>query len=470
MLSFSISGSYTDLYQLTMSEAYFLQGKKDAMACFDYFFRKIPYQGGYVIFAGLQDVLNILADLHFSDDDLSFLTEKKLHPSFIEYLRNFRFNATIYSCKEGEIVFPNCPILRIEGNIIEAQIVETLLLNILNFQSLIATKAARMKYVAGKALLSDFGLRRAQGLGSIHATRAAVIGGFESTSNVYAAQLYNIPVAGTMAHAFVESYESELEAFRAFVKARPHDCTFLVDTYDTLRSGIPNAIAVAKEMEQQGHRTNAIRLDSGDLAYLSRSARKMLDEAGLHYIKIVVSNQLDEFVIKSLNDQGAAIDVYGVGTRLVTGQPDAALDGVYKLSMSGRKPRLKLSESLEKTTLPGIKQVRRVIDYNGSFYGADAVVLAEEEQQTERMLHPFDMEKSLEIKNFRQEPLLEKVIENRKIISSIQSPKAIAAYASERLSMLPSEYKRFENPHRYKVGISKKLLELRDELKAHYKK
>jgi nicotinate phosphoribosyltransferase len=470
MLSFSISGSYTDLYEITMSEAYCLQGKKDASACFDYFFRKIPYQGGYVIFAGLQDVLNILADLHFTDDDLSFLSEKKFHPSFIEHLENFRFNATIYSCKEGEVVFPNCPILRVEGNIIEAQIVETLLLNILNFESLIATKSSRMKYVAGKALLSDFGLRRAQGLGSIHATRAAIIGGFESTSNVYAAQLYNIPVAGTMAHAFVESYESELEAFRAFVNARPQDCTFLVDTYDTLRSGIPNAITVAKEMEQQGNHATGIRLDSGDLAYLSRTARKMLDEGGLHYMKIVVSNQLDEFVIKSLNEQGAAIDVYGVGTRLVTGQPDAALDGVYKLSMSGGKPRLKLSESLEKTTLPGIKQVRRIMDDSGMFYGADAVVLSEEEQQTERMFHPFDMEKSLGIKSFRQKPLLEKVMEHGKIISSFQSLKDIASNAAKRLSLLPSEYKRFENPHRYKVGVSKKLLDLRDQLKSHYKK
>ncbi|QEC69197.1 nicotinate phosphoribosyltransferase [Panacibacter ginsenosidivorans] len=470
MLSFSISGSYTDLYEITMSETYFMEGRKDDTACFDYFFRKVPNKGGYVVFAGLQDVLNILTDLHFTDDDLSFLRELKFNSSFIEYLKRFQFRGNVYSCMEGEIIFPNCPILRVEGNIIEAQLVETLLLNILNFESLIATKASRMRYVAGNRLLSDFGLRRAQGMGGILAARGAIIGGFESTSNVYAAQLYRLPAAGTMAHSFIESYDSELEAFRAFAKARPDDCIFLVDTYDTLKSGVPNAITVAKEMESNGHRAGGIRLDSGDLAYLSKVARNELDEAGLHYMKIVASNQLDEYVIKSLTEQGAQIDIFGVGTRLVTGQPDAALDGVYKLSMASGKPRLKLSETLEKITLPGIKHTYRVITSDGLFFGADVVTLTEEQQKTDIMYHPFEAGKSLVIGNFQQEPLLQKVMEKGKIISQSYSLKDIAGYAKRRLLLLPTEYKRFENPHLYKVGVSKKLLALRDQLKDDYKK
>jgi len=469
MVSFSISGSYTDLYEITMAEAYFLEGRKDD-ACFDYFFRKVPNNGAYVVFAGLQDILSILTDLHFTDDDISFLKELKFQASFIDYLKNFQFHCNVYSCPEGEIVFPNCPILRVEGNIIEAQLAETMLLNILNFESLIATKASRMKYVAGDSILSDFGLRRAQGMGGILATKAATIGGFESTSNVYAAQLYGLTASGTMAHSFIGSYESELEAFRAFVKARPDDCIFLVDTYDTLKSGIPNAITVAKEMESSGQRATGIRLDSGDLAYLSKAAKHMLDEAGLFYMKIVASNQLDEYVIKSLLEQGAPIDIFGVGTRLVTGQPDAALDGVYKLSMSSGKPRLKLSETLQKTTLPGIKQVRRVIDENGMFFGADTVALMEEEKKIDTMYHPVEPGKSLIIENFQQESLLQKVMEKGKIISASPALKDIAAYVKKRLALLSAEYKRFENPHLYKVGISKKLLELRDQLRNYYKK
>jgi nicotinate phosphoribosyltransferase len=469
MLSFSISGTYTDLYEITMAETYFLEGRKDDPACFDYFFRKLPYKGGYVVFAGLQDVLNILTDLHFTDEDILFLKELKFNPAFLDYLKAFRFRGNVYSCAEGETVFPNCLILRVEGNIFEAQMVETLLLNILNFESLVATKASRMKYVAGNSVLSDFGLRRAQGLGGIHATRASVIGGFESTSNVYAARLYGLPAAGTMAHSFIESYENELDAFRAFAKSRPNDCIFLVDTYDTLKSGVPNAITVAKEMERGGHRAKGIRLDSGDLAYLSKAARQMFDEAGLPYMKIAASNQLDEFVIKSLKEQGALIDIFGVGTRLVTGQPDAALDGVYKLSMASGKPRLKLSETFEKTTLPGIKKVSRVIDQNGMFFGADAIALLDE-GKTNSIYHPFETEKSLSIENYEHQPLLQKVMEKGKIMQASPSLKDIAAYAKQRLSLLPQEFNRFVNPHVYKVGISKELLHLRDELRTHYKK
>jgi len=468
MLSFAVTGGYTDLYEIAMGETFFLQGRKDDVACFDYFFRNVPHMGGYVVFAGLQDLFDILEDLHFSNEDIYFLTQLKFNDAFIEYLKNFEFNCDVYSCTEGEIIFPNCPAIRVEGNIIAAQLIETMLLNVVNFESLIATKASRMRYVAGKSVLSDFGLRRAQGLGGIMASKAAVIGGFQSTSNVSAAQRYGLTAVGTMAHSFIESYDDELEAFRRFASSRPEDCIFLVDTYDTLASGVPNAIRVAKEMEERGYKAEGIRLDSGDLAYLSRKARKMLDEGGLPYMKIVVSNQLDEYVIKSLKEQQAPIDIFGVGTRLVTGQPDAALDGVYKLSMAAGKPRLKLSESLEKITLPGIKQVMRVTDKNEMFYGADAITLSEE-GQVAKMFHPFDAEKFLDLRNFEQRPLLQKSMSRGKRTNPSPSLKETADYVAKRLSQLPAEYKRFENPHIYKVGISKKLMNLRDGLRHEHK-
>lgn len=470
MLSFSISGNYTDLYEITMGETYFLANRQDHKACFDYFFRKVPNRGGYVVFAGLQEALEILEDLHFTKEDIHFLKQLNFHSSFIEYLENFRFSGEVYACPEGEIIFPNCPILRVEGNIIEAQLVETLLLNILNFESLIATKASRMKEVAGNRILSDFGLRRSQGMGGVLATKASIIGGFHSTSNVYAAQIYGLDVVGTMAHSFVESFDSELEAFRVFSASRPDDCIFLVDTYNTIRSGVPNAIIVAKEMELAGQKASGVRLDSGDLAYLSKATRRMLDEAGLGYMKIVASNQLDEFVIKSLMEQGAPIDIFGVGTSLVTGKPDGALDGVYKLSAYSGKPRLKLSESLEKITLPGVKQVLRVMDKNEMFYGADVIVLADEEQRTDVMNHPYEPGKSMAIGNFTQIPLLQKVMSKGKRIVEQPSLREVSDYVFKRLSLLPTEFKRFENPHIYKVGISDKLMDLRDGLRNEYKK
>lgn len=465
MLSFSISGSYTDLYELTIGEVNFLEKRHEVPVVFDYFFRKVPAKGGYVVFAGLSDLLEILETLHFTKEDIAYLRSLKFNGRFIDHLENFRFKGTVYAVPEGEIIFPNCPLVRVEGSWLETQLVETLLLNILNFESLVATKASRMRYVAGNRILSDFGLRRAQGPGGILASKAAVIGGFNSTSNVYAAQLYDIPAAGTMAHAFVTGYESELEAFRAFARSRPDGCVFLVDTYNTLQSGIPNAITVAKEMEKDGHRLSGVRLDSGDLAYLSRKARAMLDAAGLPNVKIVASNQLDEGVIKSLLEQQAPIDVFGVGTSLVTGAPDGALDGVYKLAFSDGKPRMKISETLQKATLPGIKQVLRMLDEQGQFFGADAIVLDGEGHVT-TIHHPFEPGKSLPVTNLRQEPLMRKVMENGRQLNPSPSLTSIAQYSKERLALLPAEYKRFEYPHIYKTSISQQLLELRGSIMA----
>jgi nicotinate phosphoribosyltransferase len=452
-----------------MGQVYYLKGTAKKQAVFDYFFRKIPFDGGYVVFAGLGDLLPIIQDLHFSAEDIDYLRSIGLNPDFVDHLKNFRFTGDIYSAKEGEIVFPNEPLVRVEGNMLETQLVETVLLNMLNFQSLVATRAARIRTVAGNKILSDFGLRRAQGLGGYHASRAAMVGGFQSTSNVKAASDFGIAAAGTMAHSFIQSYEDELTAFRDFADKRPDNCVLLVDTYDTLASGVPNAITVAKELEQRSKRLLGIRLDSGDLAYLSRKARKMLDDAGLQYVTITASNQLDEWVIKSLQDQEAPIDIFGVGTSLVTCPPDAALDGVYKLAHSDGKPRIKLSENLKKLTLPDRKQVYRLFNGDGNFAGADLVAL-HHEKEINRMYHPTDPDKSMDVSGLGKENLLHHVMSNGKIIGDLPSLQQIAHYCSTRLSKLPPEHKRFQYPHIYKVGISGPLRDLRNEMKRQHNK
>jgi nicotinate phosphoribosyltransferase len=466
---FDYTASYTDQYQLSMALVYFKQGTAGDKAVFDYFFRKLPFRGGYAIFAGLDDLLDILEDLRFDDRDLSLLRENGFPGDFLEYLKEFRFRGNIYSSREGDIVFPVRPVLQVEAGMLEAQVIETLLLNILNFQTLIATKASRMRMVAGNRTLVDFGLRRAQGPGGYYAARAAIIGGFDATSNVRAGRDFDIPLSGTMAHSLVQSYEDELEAFRVFAREHPGNCVLLVDTYDTLESGIPNAIKVAGEMEERQERLKGIRLDSGDLAYLAKEARKRFDEAGLDYVKIAASNQLDEHVIKSLNDQHAPIDLFGVGTSLVTGRPDAALDGVYKLSFANGKPRIKLSESIGKITLPHKKQVYRLVNDRDEWIGADAVAM-EDEGDFKTIHSPFEPGKSMNTGGLKKLPLLEKVMENGKRTRKKISLGEISAYRQERMEMLPPEYKRFVYPHIYKIGISDKLKAERDRLIGFYRK
>lgn len=464
-----ISGTYTDQYQLTMAQVYFHNNGADQEAIFDYFFRKSPFDGGYTVFAGLENLINILEDLRFSKKDIDFLKAQGFDQKFLQYLKDFKFKGKVFSVNEGDIVFPARPVVRIEGNIIEAQIIETLLLNILNFQSLIATKASRIKLVAPNITLIDFGMRRAHALGSYHASRAAIIGGFDSSSHVMAGRDFGIPVSGTMAHSFIQSYDDEISAFRAFAKALPDDCVLLVDTYDTLKSGVPNAIKVAKEMEADGHKLNGIRLDSGDLAYLAKKSRKMLDREGLEYVKIAASNQLDEYVVKSLLEQKAPIDVMGIGTSLVTGKPDAALDGVYKLAYTKGKARIKLSENKAKVTLPGKKQVYRLRDDQQHLIGADVVTL-EDEDIVNEMFHPFETDKSLKFADCQQEPLLKMVMKNGKRLNKEKSLKEIQKYSKERLAEFPIEFKRFDNPHIYKIGLSKKLMDLRNTLISEEKK
>lgn len=455
-------GLYLDYYELTMAQGYFLSNRHNLKANFDYFFRSNPYGSGYTVFAGLSDFLELLQMFKFGNEAIDFLKSKGFKDEFLNYLKEFSFKGNIFSAIEGDIVFPYEPLIRVEGNIVETQIIESLLLNVINFESLIATKSRRIRFAAKDKIVSDFGLRRGQGLSALFASRAAVIGGVNSTSNVLAAFNYDLNPAGTQAHSWVQSFGDELEAFRKFAEIYPDNCILLVDTFDTLKSGIPNAIKVAKELEQKGKRLRAIRLDSGDLAYFSKKARKMLDDAGLDYVKIAVSNQLDEYLIKSLNEQGAPIDFFGVGTNLITGRNDAALDGVYKISQIEDRPTIKLSEDISKVTLPGIKKIYRYFNGEAKFY-ADCIALNDEDE-VEFMVHPFDIYKKCSLKELKREEILQQVMNNGEIIMEKKSVNEIASYVEFRFSQLPDEHKRFEFPHIYKVGISSKLLELRDNL------
>ncbi|MFO8236098.1 MAG: nicotinate phosphoribosyltransferase [Bacteroidales bacterium] len=456
------NGLYTDFYELTMAQGYFMEGMQEKQVVFDYNFRKNPFDCGYVIFAGLEDLIGSLKNFKYSNEAIDYLRQNGFNPDFLEYLKKFSFRGTIKSVREGEVVFPITPILRVEGNIIECQILETIILNYLNFESLIATKASRIRKVAENRIVSDFGLRRAQGLGGLQASRAAVIGGIDSTSNVLAGYLYDLDVSGTQAHSWIQSFNDELTAFRKYAETYPSKTILLVDTYDTLRSGVPNAIKVAKELKEKGHDLKAIRLDSGDLAYLSKKARKMLDEAGLESTKILASNQLNEYIIRSLLFQGAPIDGFGVGTELVTGKSNAALDGVYKLAMMNEIPKLKLSDTFEKITIPGKKDIFRFYDDHGYFY-ADCIVL-EGENIIKEMHHPYEKGKKCNLEGLKYESLLETALDKGEITTFSKSIEEIKKYRDERLAKLPEEHQRFEKPHIYKVGLSKKLNDLRNNL------
>jgi nicotinate phosphoribosyltransferase len=458
----ALGSLYTDLYELTMAQGYFGADKHRAPACFDYFFRKVPCSGGYVIFSGLDTLLEVLEDLEFSDDALTYLSEEGFDDDFLDYLAEFSFDAEVLAPREGEVVFPYEPIVRVRGELLEAQIVETLLLNVLNFESLIATKASRLRRAAGaERKVVDFGLRRAHGFAGFQIGRAAVVGGCDSTSNVLGGYRDGVPISGTQAHSWIQSFDDELEAFRSYAEAFPERCILLVDTYDTLGSGVPNAITVGKEMRERGEQLAGIRLDSGDLAWLAKRAREMLDEAGLEQVQIAASNQLSEHVIKSLLDQGAPIDVFGVGTHLVTSFDCPALDGVYKLSMAGGQPRLKISESRTKVNFPGLKQVVRLVDERGLFCG-DCVTL-DDEDSAQHMIHPHEPQKNIDVDGFEQQPLLQAVMDQGQVLTERPSAQETAAYARRRLARLPDEHKRFENPHIYKVGLSQALHRLREE-------
>ena len=457
-----IPGLYTDYYQLTMAQGYFRAGMADSVASFDYFFRANPFGGGYTIFAGLEDALDALEGLRFGPEGIAFLEKQGFHRDFLDRLAKFRFRGNAMAMREGEVVFPMEPLMRVTARVMEAQIVETVLLNLLNFETLIATKASRVVQAAAGRPVSDFGLRRAQGLAGIHASRGAAIGGVASTSNVEAALRYDLDPAGTMAHSWVQSFPDELAAFRKYVEVFPEDSILLVDTYNTLRSGIPNSITVAREMERDGKRLSGIRLDSGDLAWLSTQARARLDAAGLPYVKIVASNRLDEYLVRSLVSQGAAIDAFGVGTALVTGASDSALDGIYKLCEIDGSPRLKVSEFEAKTTLPGLKKVIRYTNGDGRFT-ADAIVCDDETDPGE-FEHPLFPHRRSRFDIAHGKSLLEPVMKEGRRLNPPKSTREIARFAKERQNLLAPEFCRFENPHVYRVGISAKLAALRARL------
>ncbi len=453
---------FTDYCQLTMAQGYLLSGKSQTNAVFDYFFRDNPFGSGYVIFAGLTDLLEILESFKFGEEEIEYLQSLGFKQEFLQYLKNFHFKGNIYAMREGELVFPLEPIVRVDGNIIECQIIETLLLNILNFESLIATKASRIRYAAGNCKVIDFGLRRAQGLGGIQGSKAAIIGGIDATSNLYSAYYYSLEVSGTQLHSWIQSFGDELLAFRKFAEIYPNNCCLIVDTYNTMRSGLPNAIKVAKEMETRGQKLKAVHLDSGDLALLSKKVRAILDGANLNYVQIIASSQLDEHLIISLLQQGAPIDAFGVGTRLMAAQHISGVHGEYKQSIAADQPTLKFSDNYTKTTLPGRKKVLRYFDSNGQF-DTDGIML-ETEDDVEILYHPFFSEQQRNVDEFTSRSLMSKVMEDGHIIGILPSAMESARYVTHRLVCLPSEYKRFENPKLYKVGISPSLMRLRSFL------
>ncbi len=464
----------TDLYQLTMAGGYVEEGKTDQWANFDYFFRSIPDNGGYCVLAGLEDLVDYILNLRFSQEDLAYL--EKVGPfssKFLKYLEGFSFSGHMWAMPEGTIVFPHEPLIRVMAPLPEAQLIETTLLNIMNFQTLIATKAARLCWAANGDPVIDFGLRRAHGPhGALMASRAAYIGGVEGSSNVLAGELYGIPVRGTHAHSWVESFPSELEAFRAYARVYPDSCVLLVDTYDTLKSGVPNAIKVGKELARKGYRLKGIRLDSGDLAYLSKEARRMLDEAGFQDVLIIASSDLDEWIIESLKRQGARIDIWGVGTRLVTSYSSPALGGVYKLTAldeNGREmvPKIKRSDNPEKITNPGVKKVVRMYDQEGQMRG-DVLFLEEERPpkgRSFRAYHPmFTHVFKTYPKEFQMKELLVPIFQGGKLVYKLPKLFEIRQAALENLRRLDPGYKRFHNPHVYHVSLSARLFKTKQKL------
>ena len=461
----------TDLYQLTMMYGYFKHGMAGNEGVFDVFFR--PKSNiTYAIAAGLQSVIDYINNLHFGPEDLAYLRSLDLFDEpFLAYLGELRFTGEIYAVPEGTVVFPYEPLVRVRAPILQAQLIETALLTFVNHQTLIATKASRVCYAAGGGAVLEFGLRRAQGADAgIYGARAAVIGGCSSTSNVLAGEMFGIGVSGTHAHSWVMSFPDELSAFRAYADTFPKACLLLVDTYDTLRSGVPNAITVFRELRERGYEPMGIRLDSGDLAYLSKRARVMLDEAGFPQAKICASSDLDENVIRDLKMQGCRIDTWGVGTRLITSEDNPALGGVYKMAaevVDGRMvPKIKLSDNPAKVTNPGYKKLFRLYGPDGMAI-ADLIALEEETLDETKPLRIFDPEhsyKNMLVEQFTARELLVPVFREGRQIYTSPSVAEIRAYARRELDTMWDEYRRLMQPHIYKVDLSDRLYDLKKRL------
>ncbi|EGQ3141360.1 nicotinate phosphoribosyltransferase [Staphylococcus pseudintermedius] len=452
---------HNDLYQINMAESYWFDGIHERKAVFDLYFRNMPFGSGYAVFNGLQRVIQLIQNLHFSITDIEYLKSIGYQDDFLNYLADLKFTGNIRSMKEGELCFNNEPLMRIEAPLIQAQLIETALLNIINFQTLISTKASVIKQVAVDDVLMEFGTRRAHEFdAALWGARAAIIGGFDSTSNVRAGKLFNIPVSGTHAHAFVQTYGDEYTAFKKYAE-RHRNCVFLVDTFHTLKSGVPNAIRVAKEL---GDRINfiGIRLDSGDIAYLSKKARQMLDEAGFKDAKIIASNDLDEQTISSLKAQGAAVDSWGVGTKLITAYQQPALGAVYKLvaveNNEGKLvDRIKLSNNAEKVTTPGKKKVYRIINTKTNKSEGDYITLEHEDPNEEKVLkmfHPIHTYKMKRIKNFKAVDLHHDIFKDGQLVYDCPTEMEAKAYLKSNLEYLWEENKRYLNPEEYPVDLS----------------
>ncbi|RAU65872.1 nicotinate phosphoribosyltransferase [Enterococcus faecium] len=453
---------HTDLYQINMMQTYWELGRADLHAVFECYFREMPFNHGYAVFAGLERLVNYLENLTFNDSDIAYLRGLEVYPEgFLEYLQNFEFKATVRSAREGELVFANEPLIQAEGPLAHCQLVETALLNMVNFQTLIATKAARIKSVIGEDPLLEFGTRRAQELdAAVWGTRAAYIGGADATSNVRAGKIFGIPASGTHAHSLVQSYGNDYEAFMAYAKTHK-DCVFLVDTYDTLKSGVPSAIRVAKEL---GDKINfqGVRIDSGDMAYISKRVREQLDAAGFTEAKIYASNDLDEATILNLKMQKAKIDVWGVGTKLITAYDQPALGAVFKLvSIEDDEGKMmdtiKLSSNAEKVTTPGKKQVWRITrNFDGKSEG-DYVTLWDEDPREEEaifMFHPVHTFINKTVRDFTARPVLQDIFIEGKRVYELPALNEIKEYTKENLDSLWEEYKRDLNPQKYPVDLS----------------
>ncbi len=464
-----------DFYEFTMSNGYFKNGFYKKNVYFDVFFRKVPDNGGFAIAAGLEQVIEYIKDLHFDENDIEYLRNRGIFDEqFLNYLRNFKFSGDIYAVPEGTPVFPNEPIMTVKAPAIEAQLIETFILLTLNHQTLIATKANRIVRAAQGRTVLEFGSRRAQGVsGAVDGARAAYIGGCKGTACTLTDELYSVPASGTMAHSWIQMFDSEYDAFKTYCELYPDNTTLLVDTYNTLKSGIPNAIKVFKEVLVPKGKTNfAIRLDSGDISYLSKKARKMLDEAGLENCKIVASNSLDEYLIRDLMMQGAKVDIFGVGERLITSASSPVFGGVYKLVAVENEggeivPKIKVSENTAKITNPHFKKVYRYFDNESGKAIADELCVYDEvvnDSLSRTIFDPNATWKTKTITDFTAKELMVQVFKKGKCVYESPSIDEIASYCKEQIDLLWDEVKRFENPHTYYVDLSKKLYDIKNIL------
>lgn len=463
----------TDFYELTMANGYFKNGFKDTIAYFDMFFRTMPDGGGYVIMAGVEQLVDYFRNLSFSKKDIDYLRGKGFSEDFLDYLANFRFACDVWAVPEGTPIFPGEPIVKVKGPVIQAQFVETMVLLTINHQSLIATKANRVVRAAQGRAVMEFGSRRAQGFdGAVYGARAAYIGGCAGTACTISDEMFGIPALGTMAHSWVQLFDSEYDAFKAYAEEYPDACTLLVDTYNVLHSGVPNAIKVFDEvLAPMGKRPKGIRIDSGDIAYLSRKARKMLDDAGYPDCSIVASNSLDEYIIRDMLLQGAKVDSFGVGERLITSSSSPVLGGVYKLCAVEKDgeiiPKIKLSENVQKITTPGNKRVYRLYDRESGKAAADLITLASETVDDSRPYELFDPDftwKRKTLTNYTARELLEPLFRKGECVYKERNIEEIKSYCREQIGTLWDEVTRFENPHNYYVDLSQQLWDVKHEL------